>query len=158
MSANLARSLSILFGEEGGYVNDPQDPGGETIYGITRRDHPDLWTNGPPTREQAAERYRTHYWDMVKADELPWPLCLYVFDAAVNQGVEAAVGLLQKTLGLVRDGILGPVTLAAAKRATPETCALYLADRALRYTGTRNADKFLRGWLKRLFVMAMEAT
>lgn len=161
MSANLDRSLILIFGEEGGYLSPDEaerqgDPGGETRYGISKRQYPHLNIKDL-TLEQAAEIYRSDYWIPVKGDELPWPLCLYVFDAAVNQGVEAAVGLLQKTLGLVRDGILGPVTLAAAKRASKETAALYLADRALRYTGTRNFDRFGRGWLKRLFVIAMEA-
>lgn len=152
------KAFEHVVGVEGGYVNHPNDPGGETIYGITRRDHPQAWANGRPTIDQAKAIYRDQYWRPVKADDLPWPLAMFVFDAAVNQGVGTATRLLQKTLGVAQDGIIGNNTLAAIRRSNPvELCALYLADRALRYTGTRNFDVFGRGWLKRLFVISMES-
>ena len=152
------KAFEHVVGVEGGYVNHPNDPGGETIYGITRRDHPQAWVNGRPTLEQAKVIYRDQYWRPVKADDLPWPLAMFVFDAAVNQGVGTATRLLQKTLGVAQDGLIGNNTLAAIRRSNPvELCALYLADRALRYTGTRNFDVFGRGWLKRLFVISMES-
>jgi lysozyme family protein len=152
------KAFEHVVGVEGGYVNHPNDPGGETIYGITRRDHPQAWVNGRPTLEQAKVIYRDQYWRPVKADDLPWPVARFVFDAAVNQGVGTATRLLQKTLGVAQDGIIGNNTLAAIRRSNPvELCALYLADRALRYTGTRNFDVFGRGWLKRLFVISMES-
>lgn len=155
---NLSRALSIILQEEGGYVNDVRDPGGETKYGISKRQYPDVDIKGL-TIEQATAIYERDYWRPVKGDELPWPLCLYVFDAAVNQGVATAVGLLQKTLNLKRDGILGPVTLEAANRHNNKhLAALYLSDRAMRYADTSNFSVYGRGWLKRLFVMAMEAT
>ena len=142
------KAFEHVIGVEGGYVNDPRDPGGETIYGITKRDHPDLWVNGPPSIEVAKERYRSHYWHPVKADDLPWPLAMFVFDAAVNQGPGTAVKLLQKAANTIQDGILGNNTLAAIKRSNQtELCSLFLADRALRYTGTRNFDVYGRGWL-----------
>lgn len=151
------KAFNSIIGVEGGYVNDPADPGGETIYGITRRDHPQAWANGRPSIEQAKAIYKANYWDAVKADQLPWPLALFMFDAAVNQGVGTAIKTLQKTLGTVQDGILGNNTLAAVKKSEPvELCAMFMADRALRYTGTRNFDRFGRGWLKRLFHIAME--
>ena len=153
---NFDKAFDLVVGVEGGYVNDPRDPGGRTIYGITERDHPDLWRAGPPTLAQAKARYKRDYWDAVRGDELPWPLSLFVFDAAVNQGVDAAIRVLQKTAVVAIDGKLGPKTLAAARALSREGQALYLADRALRYTGTRNFDRFGRGWLKRLFLLAFE--
>lgn len=143
-----------VVGLEGGYVNDPHDPGGETIYGITRRDHPDLWANGRPTLEQAQERYRAEYWDACRCDSLPNPYDLIVFDAAVNQGPVQAVMMLQKALGLTTDGRVGPLTIAACQTAGKEGPALVLTERAMRYIGTRNFDRFGRGWLKRLFLVA----
>ena len=144
---------------EGGYVNDPNDPGGETIYGITKRDHHDMWKDGPPSLEAAQHRYKVAYWDLAHCDALPWPLALFVFDAAVNQGVDAANRLLQKAAGTIQDGIIGKNSLVAIARADQrDLCGLFLADRALRYTGTRNFDRFGRGWLKRLFVLAGNAT
>lgn len=152
------KAFEHVVGVEGGYVNDPHDPGGETIYGITRRDHPEVWTTGRPTLEEAKEIYRHSYWTPARCNELPWPLALFVFDAAVNHGVITAVKLLQKTLGTVQDGVLGKNTLTALKaRPQGELCALYLADRAIRYTGTRNFDHFGRGWMRRLFQIAMDA-
>jgi lysozyme family protein len=81
---------------------------------------------------------------------------MFVFDAAVNQGVEPAIMMLQKTLKIAQDGILGVVTLKAAQDARDQAVSMYLADRALRYIGTRNFDQYGRGWLRRLFVLAME--
>jgi lysozyme family protein len=152
------RAFENVIGVEGGYVNDPDDPGGETIYGITRRDHPQAWANGQPTLAQAKEIYRRDYWDAAGCGQLLVPLAELVFDCAVNQGVGTAKKLLQKALGVTQDGIIGRGTVAAIQRADQkELCALFMAERALRYTGTRNFDKYGRGWLKRLFIVAMEA-
>jgi lysozyme family protein len=89
----------------------------------------------------------------VHGDDLPSGLNHLVFDSAVNQGVSNAIKLLQKSLGVAQDGICGKDTIAAAqKRYSNELCAIFMADRALRYIGTRNFDLYGRGWLKRLFI------
>jgi lysozyme family protein len=162
------KAFEQVIGIEGGYVNDPKDPGGETKYGVADlRDGvkdgmvdlnadriPDLIVKDL-TLEQAKVIYKRDYWNKVKGDELPYPLNMFVFDAAVNQGIDPAIKLLQKTLGIAQDGILGVATMKAAKAAGGDAVSLYLADRALRYTGTRNFDQYGRGWLRRLFVLAM---
>lgn len=150
---------------EGGFVNDPRDPGGKTNWGITAATLeqsiglglvPKGVTPETLTPEQAKVIYRELYWKPVRGDELPWPLSAFVFDAAVNQGVGAAVLMLQATLGVAQDGRLGPVTLAAARRGDPvEVASLYMARRALRYTGTRNFDRFGLGWMKRIHKLSM---
>jgi lysozyme family protein len=151
------KAFELVVGVEGGYVNDPRDPGGETKYGITKRSYPEE-DIANLTLERAKYLYQRDYWQLAKCDQLPWPLAYFVFDAAVNQGWNNAVKLLQKSVGTVQDGVLGNNTLAAIKRADQkELCGIYMADRALRYTGTRNFDVYGRGWLKRLFVVAMEA-
>jgi lysozyme family protein len=110
------------------------------------------------TLADAKSIYQQGYWTPARCDQLPWPLAYFVFDAAVNQGWQNAVKLLQKSVGTAQDGVIGNNTLVAIKRADQkELCALFMADRALRYTGTRNFDVYGRGWLKRLFVVAMEA-
>ncbi len=144
-----------VVGLEGGYVNDPDDPGGETIYGITKRDHPDLFAKGQPTLAQAKERYQVQYWIVCSCDRLPAPYDLIVFDAAVNQGPTMAVKMLQKALRVKIDGQVGPVTIAACQNAGKEGPALVLTERAIRYVGTRGFDRFGRGWLKRLFLVAV---
>lgn len=144
-----------VIGSEGGYVNDPADPGGETIYGIARRDHPDMWADGPPTLEAAMARYEDQYWRASGANRLPEPYDLLVFDSAVNQGAHAAVSILQRGLGIEPDGRVGPQTIAACLSAGPEGPAKVLAERALRYTLTRGFDRFGRGWLKRTYMVAL---
>lgn len=151
------RAIVIVLREEGGYVNDPSDPGGETIYGISRRSHPEAWSDGRPTVEQAKQIYLEKYWDPVHGDELPWPLCLFVFDSAVNQGVESAIRMLQRALDTVQDGYIGPTTLRLAQASRPWHWARFMAYRSMRYNGTRNAARFLEGWLIRAFKVAMEA-
>ncbi len=155
---------------EGGYVNDPRDPGGETKYGITdgqdgkvdgKVDVDGDGTGDVPvgklTIADAKVVYHRNYWTPARCDDLPWPLAAFVFDSAVNQGVQAALKLLQRALGTVQDGVIGRNTLAAIARADQkELCALYMAHRGLRYTGTRNFDTFGLGWFKRLFKIAME--
>ena len=149
-------AFAHVIGVEGGYSNDKDDPGGETKFGICKRAYPAEDISNM-TLDRAKMFYKRDYWDLVKGDELPAPLNSLVFDCAVNQGVDTAIKLLQKTLNVATDGIIGADTMRKARDAGKETCALYLADRALRYSGTRNFDKFGRGWFKRLFVLAMEA-
>lgn len=152
-------AFDLVVGLEGGHVDDPRDPGGETIYGITRRDHPDLWRTGPPTLEQAKERYRTHYWEVAKCDKMPWPISCIVFDAAVNQGPATALKLLQRCLRVVADGVFGRETAQALEHADlRELMARYQARRAIRYTGTRNFDIYGEGWLYRLFRLQREVS
>lgn len=155
-------AFAIIIGEEGGYSADPRDPGnwtggspdkGElrgTKYGIAAHVYPDL-DIANLTLEQAKAVYRRDYWDHVRGDELPWPLALYVFDAAVNQGPAVAIFLLQDALGVQSDGLLGPITLAAAKTATARRMDKFMALRARRYVATRNFNVFGTGWFTRLF-------
>ncbi|CAB4187562.1 zliS Lysozyme family protein [uncultured Caudovirales phage] len=157
---NFDTAFLHLIGVEGEYTSgidgdSKNDPGGETKYGICKRAYP---AEDIPhmTLDRAKMIYKRDYWDLVKGDSLPSPLDSLVFDCAVNQGVDTAIKLLQKTLSVAQDGIVGADTMRKASEAGKEVCALYLADRAMRYTGTRNFDKFGRGWMKRLFVLAME--
>lgn len=150
------KTFDHVVGIEGGYVNDPKDPGGETKFGISRRAYPAEDIRNL-TLDRARFLYRRDYWDAVKGDALPYPLNLFVFDTAVNQGVDPAIRLLQKTLNVAQDGVLGPQTILAAQAMRNESVALYLADRAVRYAGTRNFEVYGRGWLKRLFLLSMES-
>jgi lysozyme family protein len=76
----------LVVAAEGGekVTDDPRDPGGLTKWGICQRSYPDLDIRAL-TESDAREIYRRDYWDACKCDELPWPLSLYVFDAAINQ-------------------------------------------------------------------------
>jgi lysozyme family protein len=145
------RAFTILMQHEGGYSNDPLDPGGETRYGISKRAYPHLKI-AELTMTQAAEIYRKDYWDAIRADELPPYLRLPMFDCAVNQGVKTSVLLLQKALGVREDGVLGNVTLAGAKVADARRLLKkVMANRAYRYAHHHEITRFGRGWFDRCF-------
>ena len=156
---DFSRALEVVLKLEGGYSDDPRDSGGKTQYGITEKVARSFGYSGDMrelTKQTAAEIYKQGYWLNCKCGELPYPLSLYVFDCAVNQGSDAAKKLLQAALNVKQDGLIGSVTLAAARKSGSETAALFMAGRALRYTGTRGFDVYGRGWLKRLFIVTRE--
>lgn len=128
-----------IVGREGGFVNDPADPGGATNHGVTihtmRRLEMDLTGDGRVTeadvralsREQAVDIFIRHYFHQPRIDLLPGMLWPTVFDMYVNAGVNA-VRILQRLLNqmgqdVVVDGIIGPQTARAtaeAARAAPD--------------------------------------
>lgn len=73
---------------DGAYTNDPDDPGGETKWGISKRYHQQVDIKNL-TRPQAERIYFDEYWLPCGADAMPWPLCLAVFDSSVNPGIGA---------------------------------------------------------------------
>lgn len=132
--------------------------------------------------EHAKIIYKKGYWDVVQADSLPHPLDLIMFDSAVNHGPGAAVKLLQKSLNaLLRytelkvDGIIGPLTLRAINDyvglgSTPGTppnsnirylCIDVLMNRVELYLSivlnNKSQEKFLKGWLNRVFKLKQQA-
>lgn len=82
--------------QQGGYTNDPKDPGGETKFGISKRSFPELDIKNL-TPEQAMFIYLDKYWYPSGADELEYPLCVVVFDTAFLCGVSRATSWLRQT-------------------------------------------------------------
>ncbi len=118
-----------IVAREGGFVNDPADPGGATNYGVTihtlRRLRPNQRITEDDvralTREEAIEIYIEHYFNVPRIAELPEPLWPTVFDMYVNAGANA-VRILQRLmvemgLEIAVDGVIGPQTIGAAHRA-----------------------------------------
>lgn len=143
-------SFEILIGHEGGYVNDPNDPGGETKYGISKRSYPheDI---ACMTLERAKEIYKRDFWDRCCCDELPQELAFQVFDAAVNSGVRRAVRWLQNAVGVTSDGVCGAITLDAARAIDPYQAAARLNGYRLLFMCNLPTWKhFSRGWAKRI--------
>lgn len=135
---------------EGGYVWHPDDPGGETKWGISKRSYPDLDIRDL-TKAQAKDIYRRDYWDKIVVPGLPFSITFQMFDAAVNQGVTTAIRLLQKTVGVKVDGILGPKTREAAVAAPERTLVLrFLSERLRHYTRTNGWSRFGTGWTRRM--------
>ncbi|SFE06730.1 glycoside hydrolase family 108 protein [Paracidovorax konjaci] len=163
--------LPQLLRFEGGFVDDPDDPGGATNLGITLatfqrcaepllQEPPTLQDLRALTDEQAGAIYKQEYWDRLYGDQIAsQTLAEILFDFYVNAGNEAVV-LLQRTLlqlgatGLATDGEMGPATLAALEAADDaRVYALYRQGRITYYerlAQERPVDqKFLAGWLAR---------
>ena len=109
--------IEVVLHHEGGYVNDPKDPGGETNFGIAKRSHPDVDIKNL-TKEGAKEIYYQDYWMKNRVPQLPDELKHIYFDMCVNQGRGRAVKILQQSANakgadLKVDGGLGPKTLSA---------------------------------------------
>lgn len=104
---------------EGGYVDHPTDPGGETNYGISKRAYPDLDIKNL-TEEDAIEIYKNDYWNKIKGDYFPDPLAFCLFDFTVNSGPTRPTKVLQKLTGVKIDGVIGPKTIEAACKTYAE--------------------------------------
>lgn len=138
---------------EGGYVNDPHDPGGETKFGISKRAYPHLDIAGLNPL-QAKDIYYRDYWLRAECGALPERLAIAMFDCAVNQGVGRARRLLQRAARVRVDGKIGPITRAAIASAN-ETNLLFdfLSHRLRTYAATRNARRYMRGWSRRVLIL-----
>jgi lysozyme family protein len=142
--------IDRVLSHEGGYVNDPRDPGGETKFGIAKRSYPLLDIKNL-TRSQAVEIYRRDFWQRVNGDSLPPFVAFQVLDAAVNHGIGNAVRWLQRAVGVADDGVIGPITMAAVKRMDAADLVLqFNAERLEFYTKLSTWDAFGRGWARRL--------
>ena len=150
MIDNYLNCIEFVLKSEGGYVNDPHDPGGETNYGISKRAYPNLDIRNL-TKAQAILIYRRDYWDKVQGDYLPCGLDLVALDAAVNSGVGQSTKWLQRAVKVKDDGVLGPKTLKALREdpvATTIESALH--ERLTFMQGLRNWPRYGKGWLNRL--------
>ena len=135
---------------EGGYVNDPRDPGQETRWGISKRAYPQVDIRNL-TRAQAVDIYRRDFWQRVRGDELPREFAFQALDAAVNHGIGNAVRWIQRAAGVADDGVIGPVTLAAVQRAQAADLVLrFNAERLRFYAKLTTFSTFGRGWVNRV--------
>lgn len=151
---NFDQAFEILLEHEGGYVNHPSDPGGETKYGITEAVARGAGYTGDMRRLSLADAkkiYRQAYWDKVRADELQ-PLIRYlVFDSAVHSGVSQAIRWLQFACDVSVDGKLGPVTIAAANDTPVDRLKRRILSQRLRLmTLLPQWGAFGRGWARRV--------
>ncbi len=165
------RAFRIVVGEEGGFTADPADPGNwtegvcgkgrcsGTKFGVSAAAYPALDIAGLGL-DGARVIYRRDYWDRVRGDDLPAPLALLVFDAAVNNGVGRAVRWLQLAAGVGADGILGEVSLAAVRTRAGQGAALlseFQAQRLVFMASLPTWRTFGLGWARRLCRLPFEA-
>lgn len=142
--------IERVLSHEGGYVNDPRDPGGETKFGIAKRSYPNTDIKAL-TRQQAIEIYRRDFWARVQGEKLPAEVAFQVLDAAVNHGPGNAIRWLQRAAGVADDGAFGPISLAAVRRASAADLVLKFNAERLRFYRKLSAfDAFGRGWIDRV--------
>jgi len=138
-----------LLGSEGGYSNNPADPGGETNWGISKRSYPNVDIKAL-TRVGAKAIYERDFWNRIHAEELPDGVAFQVFDFAVNSGIETAVRHLQRAVGVAEDGYWGPVTRAAvAAMSESDIIMRFVASRLDFWTSLSTWSTFGRGWSRR---------
>lgn len=169
---DFGRCLTVVFGSEGGYSDHPADKGGKTNMGITEGTLINAYSRGivphkdikKLTRDEAANIYRVNYWVPSKAVEMPYPLCLLHFDAAVNHGLGGAGKQMQRTVNRIKgpvlavDGVVGPATIKEVRLLAGDGlkffCAELLKTREEYFESivknNPSQSVFLRGWLNRV--------
>ena len=158
MKHNWEKSLEVILHHEGGYVNHPKDPGGETNMGVTKRVYEDFGGTKDMkdlTHEDVEPIYKKNYWDRVKGDDLPDGLDLMIFDFAVNAGTGRAAKFIQRLVNTTVDGGIGPNTLGKIKEyvvtyGIEETISSYALMRQNYYESLDTFDTFGRGWTRRV--------
>ena len=153
-------AFTKLLGHEGGYVNHPNDPGGETNWGVTKavaREFGYMGAMRDMPRDTAKRIYKVKYWDAVKADEMPAAVRYPLFDAAVNSGVGQAARWLQRALGVADDGKIGAITIAKAKQSDGVAVASAMIGQRLQFmTNLSTWPAFGKGWARRVASLMME--
>ena len=157
MKENFNKCLELILHHEGGYVNHPKDPGGETNLGVTKRVYEECGGKKNMkdlTVEEVAPIYEKNYWGRAKCDQLPSGLDLAVFDWSVNRGVGRAVKKLQKMIGTVADGGIGPNTLKTLEEyirhhGLETTIENYKDIRQAFYRSLSTFNTFGKGWTRR---------
>lgn len=160
---NFDECLPIILSYEGGLVDDPDDHGGVTNFGISLRFLKSIKPGA--TREDVISLtmtdvnriYYDFFWKKVKCDQLPLPVALLMFDMAVNLGPRQASKLLQKAVGAKRDGIIGRKTIGKLFEKDILSVIIEITKgRTLFYIGLKQ-DKFLKGWINRTMDIANQA-
>ena len=152
--SNFKAVINRIIQDEGGYVNDPTDAGGETKYGISKRSFPDLDIKNLSIAE-ATDIYERFYWIPSKAEKLPDKLQDVYFEMVINMGQSSAVRVLQKACNAIGskldvDGRIGMLTITASKRLTLDRLVAYqVLYYAQLVTRKPDQERFYFGWFKR---------
>ena len=151
--SNFSKALEIILHHEGGYVNHPKDPGGETNLGVTKRVYEDFGGTKDMkelTQADVEPIYKKNYWDKCKCDDLPSGLDYVAFDWAVNSGVNRSSKGIQKSCGAEPDGIIGLKTLELVKgQNITFMIENFQLIRQEFYERLDHFDTFGKGWTRR---------
>ncbi len=166
MKNNFKKSLQLVLVHEGGWSDNPKDPGGATMKGVTLATYR-RYFGADRTKEQLRnisdkeleQIYRDGYWNKCRCDELPRGMDYAVFDAAVNSGPGRSAKWLQGAVGAAQDGGIGPKTLAKVSEQQPIPVIDELCDRRLKFLkGLSTWAEFGRGWGRRVEGVRHQAT
>lgn len=168
-AANLGPALEHIFGHEGGFTDNRADPGNwtggkvgvgkllGTKFGIAANSYPKLDIRNI-TLGDAAEIYRRDYAAKVRFDDLPSGLDFAMLDFAINSGPSRAAKYLQRVVGAVDDGQIGPATIAAVANADVKATINRLCDKRLAFLQQLPTwGKFGKGWGRRVASVRAEA-
>jgi lysozyme family protein len=163
--ADIKKALTKLFGVEGGYVDDPDDAGGETKYGISKRSYPNEDIKNL-TLDRAAFLYERDFWGPLKLAQIQnQTIAEEILDTSVNCGAGTGATIAQEAVNLtnypepdiVVDGKIGPATVAAIN-GHRSLKTYYKALNGLQFVKYMNIvknkpsqEKFIRSWLSRVF-------
>ena len=156
MANDFKECLDLVLKSEGGWVNNPKDPGGETNLGVTKAIWEE-WVGHPVeslknlTKDQVAPLYEQKYWRPCYGEVLPRGLDFIVFSMGVNAGPGRAVKLLQSSIGCVPDGVIGPRTRGLIRDSDITTLvAKFSKARREYYRSLKTFPIFGKGWLTRV--------
>jgi len=152
----------VIKDSEGGFVNDPDDRGGATNYGITMQTLKEWRGNGTVTEQdvkdlsvdEARNIYYYLYVKRYKLDELPDELAEIVFDSVINHGPRGGIRILQRAVGAKDDGVIGRETVEKAKVNIDKVYLRVVGERLKYYASIiKNQPsqvKFIAGWINRV--------
>lgn len=147
---NFDELFTRLMGHEGGYSNDPRDPGGETNWGISKRSYPTVDIKNM-TREKARDIYYQDFWLPLSGEQLHDGVAWQLFDFAVNSGIGTAIRAYQRALSVADDGHFGPRSMAAAQSMSEtDQIMRIVAERLDFMTRTSGWPAFGKGWARRI--------
>lgn len=171
--ADFNKTFQLMIANEGGYNNDPDDPGGETYKGVARKIHSkwDGWTNidilkrqaGFPAnldkdqdlQEAVSHFYRVTFWDQMNGDQIiNQDVANSIFDFGVNAGLSTSSSLAQMVVGTKADGVIGPQSIASLNSFDPEHfLAAFTVAKIARYVNIvkkrPTSRKYFYGWVCR---------
>jgi lysozyme family protein len=154
---NFDLAFERLMGHEGRYSFNPKDAGGETQWGISKRSYPHLDIRNL-TEDEAKAIYKKDFWDAMRIEKLPPLIQFDVFDASVNAGRQRASQLLQRSAGVLEDGLIGTATMAAINSMEPShLLARFVAHRLIHMCSLDTFSTFGRGWTRRCANNLLEA-
>jgi len=162
---NFEKCFQLVLEHEGGFVNNPKDPGGPTNLGVTQRNW-EVYLNRSVTEtemraltpDNVKSFYKELYWDRIKGDQLPAGIDYAAFDLAVNSGVYKAARYLQQIAGVADDGIIGPKSMEAILACDPEQTVDALCDMRLDFLKRLPTfGTFGKGWSHRVAEVKLKA-